>query len=119
MPLFTGFIGALVSAGILATMLAVCVLAIITFIRVKKRLQNQLASYKNVMIDSEICDVASNFKPANIKVDTTKNIAYEPNPVDVETRNNDSAPYQPNTVAVTVAVETKKNISYVVHTPSK
>ena len=107
----TGYIGAFVSAT-LAAILAICVTifmtAISALIRSKKRLQTQLAGYKSTVK----YNVVSDSKSAAASMDTNKNVAYEPNPpAAVDIRKN--VAYEPN------SVDTKKNISYTVHTPSK
>ena len=83
-----------------------CGRLIFFLIRSKKRLQTQLASYLKYNVTSDCTSRA-------IKVDTTKNVAYKPNPAAVDTRKN--VAYESNSMAV----NTKKNVSYAVHTPSK
>ena len=113
--IITGYnIGAFVSANTLAAILAACVIIFVTaigaLIRSKKKLQTQLANYKSTVK----YNVASDSKSAAASMDTNKNVAYEPNPPGaVDIRKN--VAYEPNSVAV----DTKKNISYTVHTPSK
>ena len=61
--------------------------AITVLLRIKRRLQSQLAVYEatkcsndnNILLDS---------KSTAIKVDTRRNVAYEPNPPAVDTRKN-------------------------------
>ena len=108
----TGYIEAFVSANTLAAVLVVCVVtlttAIFALIRVKKRLQTQLASYKtNVKYN---VTVASESKSAVADLDTRKNIAYEPNPAVVNPRNH---------IAYESSIDTDENISYAVHTQLK
>ena len=98
-------------------LLAICVVVfmtiIIALVRNKKRLQIQLASYKTTVEYNAVSE------PASVKVDTRKNVAYEPNAVNTKK----NIAYEPNPAAVVtkkniayepnpVAVDTKKNIAY-------
>ena len=86
------------SVGVLLAILCVAIFMtiIVALAKTKKRLQSQLASYKTRVE----YNVASEAEPisASVKIDTRKNIAYEPNPVAVDTKKNIA--YETNTVAV-------------------
>ena len=84
-------------------------IAMIIQVRIKRRLQNQLTSYKATMNYNSAFVLES--KSTSVKVDT--NIAYEPNPGAVDTRKN--VAYESNAVAI----DTKKNISYAIPKPSE
>ena len=101
---------AFVSASTLAAVLALCVVILMTAIfaqiRVKKRLQTQLASYKTTVTVKY--NVASESKFADADLDTKKNVAYESNPTAVNPTRN--VAYESSTTFV----DTNENISHTV-----
>ena len=93
---FAGSIGAVVSAVVLLTIcVAPFVIALIVQVRIKKRLETQLARSKTTVK----YNTASN-------VDTGKNISYEPNPGAVDAKKNIAYEYSPTAVGI------RKNVAY-------
>ena len=78
--------------------MAVFMTIIIVLLRMKKRFQTQLATYKTTVKYNSASEAEC--KSASVKVDTRKNISYEPNPAAVGTRKN--VAYETNTVTITV-----------------
>ena len=69
-------------------------------------MQIQLASYKTTVEYNAVSEAEFKSASVNLKVDTRKNVAYEPNPATLDTKKNIA--YEPNPAAV----DTKKNIAY-------